>query len=150
PPAGVQAGSRDLSIGHDKAGMCRLKTAILAPPGPAFANEGTEPALAATRPVVALADGTGIPAEPVGHSLLPQLTAAPFPPTRLPFVDSVERAHEVAEKIRAAGEEHGVRPIVVNSSVNPEIAAVIARSGALVLDVFEPFLAPLEAELGEK
>jgi len=106
--------------------------------------------LSATRPVFYVSDGTGITAETVGHSLLTQFGNTRFHTSRIPFVDSVERAREAAARIRAAGEQHGVRPIVVNSSVNPDIAAEIARSGALILDVFEPFLAPLEAELGEK
>src|SRR5690606_8849832 len=69
---------------------------------------------------------------------------------RIAFVDSVDRAHEVAERIRATGEAEGVRPIVVNSSVDPDISAAIAGSGALMLDVFAPFIDPLEAELGQK
>ena len=109
-----------------------------------------ETALSANRPVFYVSDGTGITAETVGHSLLTQFSASTFSTNRIPFVDSVERALEVAERIRATGEAQGVRPIVVNSSVDPEISAAIARSGALVLDVFAPFIETLEAELGEK
>src|SRR5690606_18987261 len=109
-----------------------------------------ETALSTTRPVFYVSDGTGITAETIGHSLLTQFSGTRFQTNRIPFVDSVERAREVAERIRASGESQGVRPIVVNSSVNPDIAAEIARSGALILDVFEPFLVPLEAELGEQ
>src|SRR5690606_29417989 len=109
-----------------------------------------ETALSTIRPVFYVSDGTGITAETIGHSLLTQFSGTRFQTNRIPFVDSVQRAREVAERIRASGESQGVRPIVVNSSVNPDIAAEIARSGALILDVFEPFLVPLEAELGEQ
>src|SRR5690606_38561899 len=109
-----------------------------------------ETALSTTRPVFYVSDGTGITAETVGHSLLTQFAGSAFSTNRIPFVDSVERAHEVAERIRATGEAQGVRPIVVNSSVDPDISAAIARSGALMLDVFAPFIETLEAELGEK
>ena len=42
----------------------------------------------------------------------------------------------------------GTRPIVVNSSIDPELNALLAESGALMLDVFAPFIEPLERELG--
>lgn len=109
-----------------------------------------ETALSTIRPVFYVSDGTGITSETIGHSLLTQFSGTRFQTNRIPFVDSVERARDVADRIRASGQTQGVRPIVVNSSVNPEISAEIARSGALILDVFEPFLAPLEAELGEQ
>ena len=112
--------------------------------------QAPETALSTTRPVFYVSDGTGITAETIGHSLLTQFSGTTFSTHRIPFVDSVERAYEAAERIRAAGEAQGVRPIVVNSSVDPDISAAIARSGALMLDVFAPFIAPLEAELGEK
>lgn len=106
--------------------------------------------MSTTRLVFYVSDGTGITAETIGHSLLTQFGGQRFQTSRIPFVDSVERALEVAQRIRADGEAQGMRPIVVNSSVDPDITAALAHSGALMLDVFEPFIAPLEAELGEK
>jgi regulator of PEP synthase PpsR (kinase-PPPase family) len=38
--------------------------------------------------------------------------------------------------------------VVVNSCVDPALNAVLAESGALMLDVFAPFIEPLERELG--
>ena len=101
------------------------------------------------RPVFYVSDGTGITAETIGHSLLTQFTDTRFVTERIPFLDSLERADEVAERIRAAGEAHGTRPIVVNSCVDPELSRRISASGALMLDVFAPFIEPLEAELGQ-
>ena len=34
--------------------------------------------------------------------------------------------------------------------VDPELTALLAESGALMLDVFAPFIAPLEEELGKQ
>lgn len=101
------------------------------------------------RPVFYVSDGTGITAETIGHSLLTQFTDTRFVTERISFVDSAERAHEVAERIRAAGEQYGVRPVVINSCVDSDACAVIAQSGALILDVFAPFIEPLERELGQ-
>ncbi len=102
-----------------------------------------------TRPVFYISDGTGITAETIGHSLLTQFTETDFATERISFVDTVERAREVAARIRNSEQAHGVRPIVVNSCVDPALNAEIAESGALMLDVFAPFIAPLEAELGQ-
>lgn len=102
------------------------------------------------RPVFYVSDGTGITAETIGHSLLTQFTGGRFVSDRIPFVDSPERAREAAGRIRAAGEAHGTRPIVITSCVDPELTALVSESGALMLDVFAPFIEPLENELGEK
>lgn len=101
------------------------------------------------RPVFYVSDGTGITAETIGHSLLTQFTDTRFVSERFPFIDTVERAHEVAARIRAAGEQYGARPIVINSCVNTDVCTAVCDSGALMLDVFQPFIEPLERELGQ-
>ena len=100
------------------------------------------------RPVFYVSDGTGITAETIGHSLLTQFSGLRFASDRLPFVDTPEKALEAADRIRAAGEARGLRPIVVNSCVDANLNHILAESGALMLDVFAPFIAPLEQELG--
>ena len=106
--------------------------------------------MSTTRPVFYVSDGTGITAETIGHSLLTQFTDTRFVTDRIPFVDSPERAREVAERIRRVGEIHGVRPIVVSSCVDPTMTLLIASSGALMLDVFAPFIEPMERELEQQ
>ena len=102
------------------------------------------------RPVFYVSDGTGITAETIGHSLLTQFTDGGFDTDRLPFMDSPDKARLVAMRIREAGERAGVRPIVVSSCVDGGLTAIVAESGALVLDIFAPFIAPLEEELGRQ
>ncbi|TBR11877.1 MAG: kinase/pyrophosphorylase [Lysobacter sp.] len=101
------------------------------------------------RPVFYISDGTGITAETIGHSVLTQFTDTHFESTRISFVDSEERAHETVARIREAGLRHGARPIVINSCVDADISAILVASGALMLDVFAPFIEPLERELGQ-
>ncbi|HEY4583959.1 MAG TPA: pyruvate, water dikinase regulatory protein [Lysobacter sp.] len=101
------------------------------------------------RPVFYVSDGTGITAETIGHSVLTQFTETRFETSRISFVDTIERARETVARIREAGARHGVRPIVINSCVDPEISAALVESGALMLDVFAPFIEPLERELGQ-
>ena len=100
------------------------------------------------RPVFYVSDGTGITAETIGHSLLTQFVGFRFVTDRIPFVDSVEKAEQAVAEIGRACEHHGYRPIVVSSCVDPAINAALARSGALILDVFAPFIDPMERELG--
>jgi regulator of PEP synthase PpsR (kinase-PPPase family) len=100
------------------------------------------------RPVFFVSDGTGITAETIGNSLLTQFSGQAFERQRLPFVDTLEKARQAAGAIRQGGERHGTRPIVVNTVVDSELAQALADSGALILDVFAPFMGPLEAELG--
>ncbi len=104
--------------------------------------------MSSPRPVFYVSDGTGITAETMGHSLLTQFGGVRFLTDRMPFVDSPDKARAAVAEIVSAGETHGQRPIVVNSCVDPELNRILAESGALMLDVFAPFIAPLEAELG--
>jgi regulator of PEP synthase PpsR (kinase-PPPase family) len=101
-----------------------------------------------TRPVFYVSDGTGITAETIGSSLLTQFTGIPFETLRIAFVDNADKARAAAEQIRAAGERAGFKPIVVNTVVDMQLSTVLAESGALMLDVFAPFIIPLETELG--
>lgn len=104
--------------------------------------------MSAPRPVFFVSDGTGITAETIGHTLLTQFSGVSFATDRIPFVDTPERAAAAAEEIRQAGLAADARPIVVNSCVDPALTALLTASGALMLDVFEPFIEPLERELG--
>lgn len=101
-----------------------------------------------TRPVFYVSDGTGITAETIGHSLLTQFAGVRFITDRIPFVDTEDKARAAVEEIRQSGELHGIRPIVVTSCVNPDLNGILHESGALMLDVFTPFLGKMEAELG--
>jgi len=103
--------------------------------------------MTAIRPVFYVSDGTGITAETVGHSLLTQFNGFSFVTDRMSFVDDADKAHDAAARIRAAGERYQVRPIVISSCVDSSLGMILEESGALVLDVFAPFIGPLEQEL---
>lgn len=100
------------------------------------------------RPVFFVSDGTGITAETIGHSLLTQFSGVEFQTRRIAFVDTFDKARETAELILAAGLEAGKKPIVVNTVVDSQLSAILSESGAFMMDVFAPFIAPLEQELG--
>ena len=94
-----------------------------------------------------VSDRTGITAEMLGHSLLTQFESVRFQEVTLPFVDTVEKAREVV-RINERAEADGVRPIVISTLVNTDIAQVVGGANALFLDCFEIFISPLEKELG--
>lgn len=106
--------------------------------------------MAQVRPVFYVSDGTGITAETIGHAVLTQFTDQQFTTDRLPFVDTPDKARAAVAEIQAAAAQYGVRPVVINSCVEPDLNAILATSGALILDVFDPFIAPLEQEFQTK
>ena len=100
-----------------------------------------------SRPVFFISDGTGITAETIGHSLLTQFSGVEFQTRRIAFVDTADKAREAAAQIRAVGIDAGKKPIVVNTVVDSQLSAILAESDAFMMDVFAPFIAPLEQEL---
>jgi hypothetical protein len=103
-----------------------------------------------TRTVFFVSDGTGITAEMLGHSLLTQFEGTDFTQVTLPFVDSVAKAEACIGQINEAGKRSTGRPVVFSTLVNAEVREAIRRADAFMLDFFEGFLDPLEAELGTR
>jgi regulator of PEP synthase PpsR (kinase-PPPase family) len=102
-----------------------------------------------TRIVFIVSDGTGITAENFSQSILAQFEAT-FKHIRIPFVDSVDKAHEAVSNINQAFEKYNVQPIVFTTLVNPELNHIVSKANGLILDMFQTFVAPLEAALGMK
>ena len=103
----------------------------------------------AERLVYFISDGTGITAETIGHSLLTQFGSLRFDTRRLAFIDNEEKARTAATLVREQGRIMGCRPIIISSVVNEALSALLAESGALMLDVLGPFVGRLETELGQ-
>ncbi|MBU3607503.1 posphoenolpyruvate synthetase regulatory kinase/phosphorylase PpsR [Polynucleobacter nymphae] len=102
-----------------------------------------------TRIVFIVSDGTGITAENFSQSILAQFEAT-FKHIRIPFVDSVDKAHEAVSNINQALNKYGVQPIVFTTLVNPELNHIVSKANGLILDMFQTFVVPLEAALGMK
>jgi len=106
---------------------------------------------AARRTVFFISDRTGITAEMLGNSLLTQFDEFQFQRVTIPFVDSHEKVVEALRQVNATAAAEGRRPIVVSSVVDEVMSEQIRRdANALTLDLFQVFIAPLEAELGRK
>jgi regulator of PEP synthase PpsR (kinase-PPPase family) len=96
-----------------------------------------------------VSDGTGITAETFGHSVLTQFNLR-FKQVRLPFVDTIDKAHDACKKINEAYAEKGLRPIVFSTLVQADLAAILHRANAMQMDLIQTFVEPLEQELGVK
>lgn len=95
-----------------------------------------------------VSDRTGLTAETLGRSLLSQFDSIEFKRITLPYLDTVEKARDAVKLIDATGHTDGARPLLFSTLLLPEVRDVVAASNALILDLFEMFIAPLEAELG--
>lgn len=103
------------------------------------------------RTVFFVSDRTGITAETLGRSMMTQFDGVNFHFTRLPFLDNQEKMAEAITRINAVMEEEGIRPIIFSTLVNTELLEQMRRDcKGLLLDFFDAFNAPLEAELGIK
>ncbi len=102
------------------------------------------------RTVFFVSDGTGITVEMLGHSLLTQFDGIEFDQMTVPFIDSVAKAEACVARINEAAVSGNSRPVVFTTLVNAEIRETVRKAEAFVLDFFESFLDPLEAEFGAK
>jgi regulator of PEP synthase PpsR (kinase-PPPase family) len=103
----------------------------------------------ANRTVFFVSDGTGITAETFGHSVLTQFDLK-FKQIRLPFIDTLEKAHDAVRRINDAFTNDGARPIIFSTLVKADLANVVVKSSGLHMDLIQTFVSPLEQELGVK
>lgn len=101
------------------------------------------------RSVFFVSDGTGITAETLGNSILAQFAIKPRH-VRRPFIDTVDKAHQVVREINAAAVREGKRPIVFTTMAKDDVLAILATCQGKVLDLIKTFVEPLEEEFNMK
>lgn len=99
------------------------------------------------RTVFFVSDQTGVTSETVGHSVLAQFAGLEVREVTLPFISTIEKAHEAVRRINRAAEEEGARPIVFSTLVEDEMRGIVKKCNALFLDCFGGLMDPLEREL---
>lgn len=102
------------------------------------------------RTVFIVSDGTGITAETVAQSLLAQFPQIRFRLVRMPFVTTPDLVQQCLDRIALVYRHDGVRPIVISTLIDPALAAMLHSTAAMVINLFESFIAPLEAEFDMK
>jgi regulator of PEP synthase PpsR (kinase-PPPase family) len=102
------------------------------------------------RTVYFVSDQTGVTAETVGQSVLAQFSGLVVREVTLPFVSSVEKAHEAVRRIDRTAAEDGSRPIVFSTLVDDELRGIVMGCQGLFLDCFAGLVGPLELELEQR
>ena len=101
------------------------------------------------RPVFIVSDGTAITAETLAHSVMTQFPGLVYDQQRIPFIDTPEKAHQVAKRIERTLNETGVRPLVFSTFVDPEISKEFLKTApGFQVELFRSFVGPMERELG--
>jgi regulator of PEP synthase PpsR (kinase-PPPase family) len=102
------------------------------------------------RTVFFVSDGTGITAETFGNAILAQFELNTRH-VRLPFIDTVDKAHQAVRQINHTAEHEGHKPVVFTTLVNMDVLEVLkVHCKGMLLDMFGTFVHPLEQELGVK
>ena len=96
-----------------------------------------------------ISDGTAITSEAFGHALL-SLFPTEFKHQTIPFVESVEKALEVKEKINKVCAQSNEPALVFHTFVNNDIREVIDSCDGIIYNFLEKFVAPLEKQLDMK
>jgi len=100
-----------------------------------------------TRLVFFLSNGTAITAETLGLSLLAQFPDHKFQTRTIPFIDTLEKAHAVAEEVNCGINEANQLPIVICTMGDEDLMKIINQTKALVIDPFGDILPRLEKVL---
>ena len=96
-----------------------------------------------------VSESTGITAETLGHSLLSQFSQSiNFKTVYMPFINTLERAQQLAERLEILTREEGARPIVFATMPEIHIRHLLRASSCLYVELFDTFIGPLSEELG--
>jgi regulator of PEP synthase PpsR (kinase-PPPase family) len=106
-------------------------------------------AAARQRIVFFVSDGTGITAETLGGTLLTQFEGLLFRKTTLPFINTPEKARSTRDYINHVAATES-RPLVFSTTVNEDVRAILREVKGFFLDIFDSYIAPIEAELAQK
>jgi regulator of PEP synthase PpsR (kinase-PPPase family) len=101
------------------------------------------------RIVFIVSDGTGITAETFSQSILAQFEL-PFRQIRMPFINTVDKAHQAVREINDYAKSSGLEPIVFTTLVDSEVNAIVSEANCVMMDMFQTFIVPLEQALGVK
>ncbi len=94
-----------------------------------------------------ISDGTAITAETFGNATLSLFPVA-FSHHTIPFVETIEKAHEVKELINKTAREDAQKPLVFFTFVNPALSEVIQSSDSVCYDFISTFSEKVHRELG--
>lgn len=92
------------------------------------------------RTVFIVSESTGITAETMAHSLLSQFPHLEFTYHQRSFIDSEDKARELAKEISDVGEDQGFKPLVFATMPETHINDILASANCHYYEIFESFL----------
>lgn len=104
----------------------------------------------AIRSAFFISDGTAITAETLGKSLLSQFSDVEFDIQVIPYVDTIDLAHEAVKRINAAYDKTQLRPLVFDTIVSDDIREIINSANAHNLDIYEGLINRIAIEINHK
>src|SRR5699024_8257891 len=84
------------------------------------------------------------------HSVLSQFQQFQFDSVRIPFVDTIEKAREVAERINRCAEKSQAKPLGLSTLVDPKIARTSGAANCNFSCLIGAFVRHIERALGVK
>lgn len=102
------------------------------------------------RKVFFISDGTAITAETIGRTLLTQFENIEYEQTTIPFIRTENKLSPVIDLINKAEADSGSRPLVFSTLTDSDLTEKLTECNALIIDLFNTFINPLEAELGTR
>jgi regulator of PEP synthase PpsR (kinase-PPPase family) len=93
-----------------------------------------------------VSDSTGVTAGTLGNALLANFPAISFERHTIPFVDTEAGAENVRREIERAA-ARGAAPIVFTTVKQAELRDIVARSGAVIIDLLAGHLTEVEQAL---
>ena len=99
------------------------------------------------RTVIYISDRTGITAAALGGALITQFDDFTYDTVTIPFIDTPEKATDAVKKINKVAAVDGLRPIVFDTIVSPELRKILKTANAMMIDFFHTFIGQLEKEL---
>lgn len=100
------------------------------------------------RTVFFVSDRTGLTAETYGKNLLAQFPNLDFETVTLAFIENEAKAQMAVNHINQVSESSTVKPIVFSTLVEKPEQQILDTCHAMVIDLFNTFLGPLEQNLG--
>lgn len=98
-----------------------------------------------------ISDGTGITAETFAHSVLVQFDETyEFKQIREPFINSEEKAINVALKIDEISKKEGEPPLAFSTLIHNNVASHIKSANCIFIDLLEPFVSLISNKLNVK
>lgn len=97
-----------------------------------------------------VSDRTGLTAEAMAQSLLSQFPSIEFSAKTCAFVDTAEKAREVITECQSIEQTSGFKPLVFVTLVDDGIRSVFGDAELPIFDLFDTFIEPMEAQLGQE